>query len=189
MHGGGSVGFFSRGNGGEKEEAAPYLHLYDLLWRVISKASRVHTRPRRRAKTFTTTKHFEAHVRLYFPGAYCDSTALKLRAGKTTRFTHGSKFLFFGYKCIFSDSIFKESCTNRKKRLNSKQTRVGGEFVFFLEFPAAWLSQVSCKWGLTSPSVWNVAAWCHTKARAHRSLFPPGGTCQAANDQLTHVHV
>lgn len=119
---------FSRGNGGKKEEVAPYLHLYDLLRRVISKASRVHTRPRRRAKTFTTTKHFEAHVRFYFPGAYCDSAALKLRAGKTTRLTHGSKFLFFGYKCIFSDSIFQR-VVHKSKETAELKTNEGGRRV------------------------------------------------------------
>lgn len=95
----------SRGNGGEKKgEAAPYLHLYDLLCCFISKASRVHTRPRRRAKTFMATKHFEANVRLSCPVACCASTALKLRGGKMTRFTQGSKFLFLS-KCILSKSV------------------------------------------------------------------------------------
>lgn len=74
-------GLFLVGTEGERGNRAGFASLRLVVMRHFKGFTNLHTRPRRRVNTLKQKG-------AYFPVACCTSMALKLCAGKMTRFTH-----------------------------------------------------------------------------------------------------
>lgn len=129
MHGGGSVGFFSWERREKRGSGAVFASLRPVVMRHFKGFSRSHA-------PSSTCEDVYDHETLWSSREVLFSRSILRLSGAQITCWENHTFdarlevpLFLAINAFSVTVFFKESCTNRKKRLNSKQTRVGGEFV------------------------------------------------------------